>query len=351
MTDIPVKRCTKCGEEKPYTNEYFGKDRKKKSGLGSRCIECLRKIGRVIPDTLLKKPRVTSDDYLILAKSKNIFWIGDYLPKTIAHKTNWRCSCGYEWTSSYSWVKRTKHSCLQCYRTSIDRYGEEEYKQLALLKHIEWDGVLPKSTNYKCKWRCSCGHEWGSSYNRISNSNGCPKCAKKRKVPFQPYQYHELAIKNGFEFVGNVPLMRTEKTEWKCQKGHIWSTSYQYINLGFGCPHCIDYVNGVPVSKPQRKIWTIIGGELNYKIGKFRADIVILTPIPICIEYDGYHWHKDKEDRDESRIKSLIESGWRVLRIKAGNKIPSEGQIKTALDQLRNGQSYIEIVLNDWGKR
>lgn len=38
--DIPLKRCAKCGEEKPATIEYFYKDKKSPSGFASRCITC-----------------------------------------------------------------------------------------------------------------------------------------------------------------------------------------------------------------------------------------------------------------------------------------------------------------------
>lgn len=39
---IPLKRCTKCGEEKPATNEYFNRDRQKADGLRPECKQCQR---------------------------------------------------------------------------------------------------------------------------------------------------------------------------------------------------------------------------------------------------------------------------------------------------------------------
>lgn len=46
MTDndstIPLKKCTKCGEEKPFTAEYFKRDKYYKSGLSSQCRQCTR---------------------------------------------------------------------------------------------------------------------------------------------------------------------------------------------------------------------------------------------------------------------------------------------------------------------
>lgn len=34
------RKCTKCGEEKPLTNEYFTKDKHDKSGFTYRCSKC-----------------------------------------------------------------------------------------------------------------------------------------------------------------------------------------------------------------------------------------------------------------------------------------------------------------------
>lgn len=47
MTDIPATHvCKKCGEEKPYTAEYFYVDRIKKYGLGYTCKPCHNKFPR-----------------------------------------------------------------------------------------------------------------------------------------------------------------------------------------------------------------------------------------------------------------------------------------------------------------
>jgi hypothetical protein len=40
IEEITYKTCSKCGEEKPLTTEYFAKDKKNKSGLSYRCKLC-----------------------------------------------------------------------------------------------------------------------------------------------------------------------------------------------------------------------------------------------------------------------------------------------------------------------
>lgn len=45
MSDIPLKRCSKCGTEYPETPEYFHRDAKSKTGLSYRCKKCVKKAG------------------------------------------------------------------------------------------------------------------------------------------------------------------------------------------------------------------------------------------------------------------------------------------------------------------
>ena len=43
MKKVDFKRCSKCGEEKPASTEYFVRAKKEKSGLASSCKDCNRK--------------------------------------------------------------------------------------------------------------------------------------------------------------------------------------------------------------------------------------------------------------------------------------------------------------------
>lgn len=43
MEEIKMKKCPKCGEEKPLTIEFFYKESRNKNGLSCRCKECTKK--------------------------------------------------------------------------------------------------------------------------------------------------------------------------------------------------------------------------------------------------------------------------------------------------------------------
>lgn len=172
---------------------------------------------------------------------------------------------------------------------------------------------------------------------------GCPYCGGK--MPKIEQDYHELASLHGIEWIGKFPGRTMYKTEWRCQSGHEWQATYSSVQQRHGCPICLDRVNGAPVSKPQRKLHEMANGELNYRVRRYSIDIALL-PDKIAIEYDCAYYHDN--DHDMKRDKTLIALGWRVLRVKSGTKLPTRKQLDIAIALLLSGETYTEIVLDDW---
>lgn len=170
-------------------------------------------------------------------------------------------------------------------------------------------------------------------------------CLKK------PSDYQKLANEYGFKWIGPEVANVMEKTWWECLNGHKWYSPYSMINSGYGCPKCLDMVNGRLVSNPQRIIANITGGLLNFQIGKYSIDIAIQRNEQlIAIEYDAWYWHGDRQKNDTLRDQALNADGWRVLRIKSSKLIPDNHQIESAIAEFLNGKWYYEIILQDWGK-
>lgn len=109
------------------------------------------------------------------------------------------------------------------------------------------------------------------------------------------------------------------------------------------------------VSQLQRDLFVMLAhlpdAELNTRYGRFCLDITFQLEggVNICVEYDSWHWHKDKLKQDARRDRQLIRNGWRVLRVKSNSKLPTQGQLEKAITELANGKSYAEITLDDWG--
>jgi hypothetical protein len=45
----------------------------------------------------------------------------------------------------------------------------------------------------------------------------------------------------------------------------------------------------------------------------------------------------------------MIAAGWRVLRVRSNAQLPTRQQLDEAIDCLLEGESQLEIVLDDWG--
>lgn len=94
-------------------------------------------------------------------------------------------------------------------------------------------------------------------------------------------------------------------------------------------------------SKPQAELSNLLTKiygkcEYNKPCGTKLLDCVIIVDGQmIDVEYDGRYWHQDKE-RDKLRDEFCKTQGYKILRIDATHSIPTEEQIKQAVDKLIN---------------
>lgn len=68
-----------------------------------------------------------------------------------------------------------------------------------------------------------------------------------------------------------------------------------------------------------------------------------VNDIKIDVEYDGIFWHSDKH-KDMRRDYFTIGQGYKVLRFRGNYEIPSEQQIKEAVNYLVNTEHHVKIV-------
>lgn len=305
---------------------------------GHGCPHCNRGSGGLVPKT--------PEDYHALAESRGFKWLGPEAPN-IATKTKWECGFGHQWEAIYGNINQGT-GCPECARKAR-RKTEEDYHAVAKSRGFEWLGPLQKSIHSKTWWKCSEGHKWEAAYSTVYHQgNGCLHCSGlMRKTP---KDYHALATKRGFRWLGSEVYSIKTKTEWECEKGHVWEAIYNHIQQGNGCPHCLDLVNGQRVSRRQRQLCAmVLGAVLNHPVGRKRVDVALLDE-KIAIEYDCWFWHGHKQEEDVLRDEELLTAGWKILHIRSNEKLPIQNQLDAALMQLRNGDVFVEIVLDDWGK-
>jgi very-short-patch-repair endonuclease len=170
-------------------------------------------------------------------------------------------------------------------------------------------------------------------------------------VPKTPDDYHALAEERGYRWLGpEVPNVRT-KTNWECEKGHRWEAVYANVkHAGSGCPICVDVVKGARVSQLQRDLCQMLEGKLNRPFRQYSIDVALCKDgVEIAVEYDSWYWHAGREQHDAQRDAEMIAAGWRVLRIRSNEQLPSREQLDAAIDCLLSGEDRVEIVLDDWG--
>lgn len=109
--------------------------------------------------------------------------------------------------------------------------------------------------------------------------------------------------------------------------------------------------NGVcPTSSQQLQLRDLLEEiygecELNKPLSRALLDCVICVEGQfIDIEYDGWYWHKNRQEEDKRRNHFVMDNGYKVLRIRATREIPTKKQIIEAVDYLVKGNHSLKII-------
>jgi len=86
----------------------------------------------------------------------------------------------------------------------------------------------------------------------------------------------------------------------------------------------------------QKEVASMIGGELNYKVGNKYLDIAFPDKM-IVVEIDAWYWHGHKSEKDTERDRFLNSKGWKILHIRIGGnaKLPNKEKILQFLYNLK----------------
>lgn len=117
------------------------------------------------------------------------------------------------------------------------------------------------------------------------------------------------------------------------------------------------YANGTcPTSKKQIQLREMIENiygncELNYPCDKLSLDcMVVINGTKIDIEYDGYYWHKDTQEKDKKRDYFVESQGYKVLRIVAySDRLPTKEELVESINYLlTTNKKFNRIELNKY---
>ena len=116
--------------------------------------------------------------------------------------------------------------------------------------------------------------------------------------------------------IKNLKPGSNKKVTWKCKNNHKFTQRiFSRVN-GAKCPKCY----GRRYSKSEIRIYCEIKKYypktiIHKKINNLECDIFVPN-LNAIIEYDGFHWHKNKIETDQKKTKQLEELGYNVLRIR-----------------------------------
>lgn len=172
----------------------------------------------------------------------------------------WICEKGHEWETSIR--KRIDgRGCPVCKGKKIVK-GINDFATLCPSLIEEWDyeknSTLPecvaKFSNKKVWWKCEKGHSWEMTINKRSTGQGCPECAKRRRIDTKLRNiikskgslldfYPDVAkdwnqVRNKEIRPEDCTPKSNKKVWWVCKLGHEWQAIISNRTRGQGCPIC-----------------------------------------------------------------------------------------------------------------
>lgn len=192
-------------------------------------------------------------------------------------------------------------TCRKCNREKAKRTNKKLYG-------VEW---AIQAQQFKEKQIKTCQERYGVDY--VSQSKD-----------FRNKVLGTVREEYGVDNVSQVPEFR-EKAMLSFQQNGTCPTSQQQI----------------VVAKILEKIYG--NCELNKPLDWYSLDCCVsINGIDIDIEYDGWYWHKNKQEEDRKRDNYVTKKGYKVLRIITDkNKIPTEKEIVNYINTLLKSESPI----------
>lgn len=247
----------------------------------------------------------------------------------------WICNKGHEWEATAnhrSWSR----GCPYCSsRRILAGYNDLATLNPELAKQWNYTKngtLLPSnimvSSNKKVWWICDKGHEWKATVNDRNQGCGCPYCSNKKVLagyndlatsnPYLAKQWHPE--KNGELTPFDVTAGSSKKVWWLCDKKHEWKATVESRSKGNGCARCSSESK---TSFAEQAIYFYckkVANAINRCVDLGKEIDVYLPDYSIGIEYNGAHWHQDKQAKDMDKVKYFADKGIRIITVKEGNK-------------------------------
>ena len=256
------------------------------------------------------------------------------ITKDSTRRVWWRCAkCGHSWATTVSHRTMRSSGCPACSNKTTTENNCLATTHPHILKKWNYKRnteIAPQDvtagSSKKVWWICEKGHEWEATVTSIVNGGICPICCGQQVLP----GYNDLATTNPelaaeWHPTKNGDLLPTQFTAgssrmkiwWLCSHGHEYQAKIASRSQGTGCPICDKERK---TSFPEQAIFYYLGlltqAENRYMYeGKTEIDI-FLPEYNVGIEYDGYYYHQNSEEKENKKDTLLRSKGIRIIRVK-----------------------------------
>lgn len=243
--------------------------------------------------------------------------------------------------------------CAQCKdikfkQTCLDKYG---VNNVSKVKEIQNKRIQTFINKYGCKnpfqaneCKEKTKQTWLEKYGvEYANQN----------IDVRNKMLNTLTKRYGVINPGQIPEVK-EKVKQTCLKHYGVPYSLQADEVRQSIVQTLYRKGTVPTSKAEQQMCDLLikmfGNDKcfpNYPLDRINMDCMVnINDSKIDVEYDGWYYHKDKQDYDNRRDIFVQSNGYKVLRIKGNYQIPTEEQLQEAINYLVKGNLYAEIILD-----
>lgn len=183
---------------------------------------------------------------------------------------------------------------------------------------------ITHGSHKKVWWLCSNGHTYSQQINnKAILKYGCPECSGRKASDTNNLatQYPEIVKEwhptlNKDLKVTEVTYGSEKKAWWLCPKGHSYKATINNRTLRqSGCPQCSNQS-----SEPEIRILSEFKYLFDNVVSRFKKNgieiDIYLPEFKLGIEYDGKHWHKEKEEQDLDKNNRLATQNIHLIRVR-----------------------------------
>ena len=282
-------------------------------------------------------------------------------------KKDWICTKGHIFSTAVKSRTSNGNGCpFCCGHQVLAGFNdlESQFPDIAA-EAYEWDpSTVTAKSNQKREWMCNSGHIYCSLVSsRTHNKTGCPFCCGQQVLKgFNDLesQFPDIAAE-AYGWDPSTVVVGTEKKKnWKCNKGHIYSSAVQSrTHTKTGCPVCSglqvlagfnDLKTKFPDIAAEAYEWdpsTVVAGTVKKKDWKCKKGHIYHSTVigrtshgngcPICAEYgfnpdkDAWFYLMQRPGEQQLGISNVLtdrlrtheSNGWSLIE---HTTVPSRGQ-------------------------